>query len=510
MSLTNQTISNGIWQTCTIAFRTVTQLIAVAVFARVLDPVDFGHMAIANTVIGFIGIFTQMGISQALVQKENLNEKHVRVAFSLIILVAITSVSLLYYLAPITAQFFNNPDVTVAIRALSISFFLTNLGLVAEALLIRQLAFKKLLTATALAYSVGYLLVGIGLAVSGFGIWALISATLVTHLTESLLYIALQPHPKCFKFAKKELRELMQFGGGITLLSLFKYVGNNADYFIIGRMLGPAALGVYQQAFNLFLLFTRLVGDVLERVLFASASRIQQHQARMSRSYSRSIGLINLCLLPLSIIMIILTPEIIQIYLGEKWLDSILPAQILLVGLTFRSQSRISDAFIHAMGTVYRSAIRKGPFAVLVLFGSWFGLQWGIPGVATAITIVMIVDYLLVLELALRTTATSWEEHVDSLLPGIKLGALAFVVCQPCTILFRSLFDTHVYVLACSGLMSILLLLLFTVLFPATVGSRGIWFITMVLAYLPGHKWTDKYRTIWIERCNKWQNPKRA
>ncbi len=331
------------------------------------------------------------------------------------------------------------------------------------------------------------------------GCGRLVYGTLATKLVESAVLLILQPHPKRPIFQRKELGELIHYGGGVTLSALFKYVANNGDYFVIGRWLGSATLGIYQQAFNILVIFARYLGDVLERVLFATASIIQDEQARLTRAYALSLSLINLILLPLSTFMIILAPEIILVYLGGQWTEAIVPMQILLVGLTFRSQSRISDAFAHAVGEVYQPALRKAIFAVTIIVGSLIGQSWGIIGVSTAVTFAMILDCVLVVELGLRLTHTPRKEYVHNMLPGIYMGGLALLIGWLIASLFRTLFDGSFWILLMSVLVTGILLVSFIILTPAILGKSGLWFADAVVGMLPV-RWATKLRASWWGR----------
>jgi O-antigen/teichoic acid export membrane protein len=499
-SLTQKTLNSGAWQSATVFFQGTVQLVVIAVLARLLTPADFGLVAIANLVIGFAAFFTRFGLVKAIIQKKELTEIHIRVGFTAAFAMAFLIAAILFLLAPFVARFFDNADVTPIMRVLSFSFILSNLGTVSEALLTRELAFKKLFWVTIWTYTFGYALVGIGLAALGYGVWALVLAALATKFVHSVVLLIMQPHAKRPSFQRQELGELLNYGGGVTLSALFKYGANNGDYLIIGRWLGPVALGIYQQAFNILVIFARYLGEVLENVLFATASLIQDQQQRLSRAYSHSLSLINLLLLPITVLMIVLAPEIVLVYLGNQWLEAILPTQILLVGLTFRSQSRISDAFVHATGEVYKPAIRKAVFIVLVVLGSWVGQHWGIIGVAVAVTLAMIIDCFLVLDLGLRFTGLRARDYLLGMLPGAHMSGLVLLLCLPLTLWLRSMIDSPLVVLLITLFVTGSILFGLVLAAPAILGKNGVWFVNQALGMLPQRRWIVRYRTVWLSR----------
>lgn len=500
MSLSRQTLVNGAWQSASVAFQGITLLCATGVLARLLNPEDFGVVATANVVAGLAGMLTRFGFGQALVQRAELSDTHVRVAFTASLLTSWLTMGALVLVAPIFNQVFNNPNVGPVLVALSLSFPFTSLGVVAESLLARELAFKSMFWATLASYTLGYVVIGIGLALSGFGAWALVSASLASQLVRSLVLLGLRPHPKRLCLAWHECHELLRFGGGITLSALLKYVANNGDYFVVGRWLGTAALGVYQQAFNVMVLFARYLGDVLESVLFPAASRLQREPRALASAYLRVLALTNLCLLPTSIAMIVLAPEVVRVYLGPKWDAAVLPARILFVALTFRSQSRISDAFVNAVGSVYRAAARKAVFAATVVLGSWYGRHWGIAGVAVAVTLAMVLDCLLVLDLGVRVTRVTWSRYTANFLPGVLMGSVVLLVCAATAQLVRVFCTSPPLVLSASAVAVVLAVCTTAWLFPRMIGPAGLWLVKQSLCALQETDWIPWHTRAWRTR----------
>lgn len=483
MNLTKRTLSNGSWQFSLVSFRTIAQLVVIAILARLLTPEDFGLVAVANVAIGFIATFTRFGLGQAIVQRKDLTERHIRVSFTFALLSAVLFAGLLVISAPLISLIFRNQSVIPILRALSLSFVFVNLGIVAEFLLMRDLAFDRLFRATVVTFTFGYSLIGISFALMGLGAWALVGATLATDLVSSVALIRLRPHSKKLLLSKKEFKELVHFGGGITLANFANYLASASDYFIVGRWLGAASLGIYQQAFNVMLLPAKYLGDVLDRVLFASASLVQDKSESLAKGYRQSTSIVNLILMPISVVMIVLAPEIILTMFGSKWQEAILPLQILSIGVTFRTMGRISDAFIHAVGSVYSSALRKYIYASLVIVGSLICLPWGIVGVAIAVTLATLLNYMLIIKLGLSLTNIRWRDHLHDLLPGV---VLSIVVVLPTVITVSSLREVvslPLIILIISSLVSLGIATAFILIFPQTLGPSGTWFLKEMVVF---------------------------
>jgi len=118
------------------------------------------------------------------------------------------------------------------------------------------------------SYVFGYACIGITLAWLGYGVWALVGATLGQSFLNSVLLLILSPIPFSPCLARREMRELLFFGGGFTLAHFLNYSANQGDYFVVGRMMGPGALGVYSRAYQLMMMPAKYFGQVLTVVLF--------------------------------------------------------------------------------------------------------------------------------------------------------------------------------------------------------------------------------------------------
>src|SRR2546426_696852 len=148
------------------------QLVVLAVLARLVSPADFGVVSAALVVIGFSAIVSQLGLGPALVQRPDLEPRHVDTAFTASVLFGLALGGVLWAVAPAVAGFFRTPGVAPVMRALAWVFPLQGLGTTAESLARRDLQFRWLALLDAKAYGLGYGVVGVGLALPGWGVWA--------------------------------------------------------------------------------------------------------------------------------------------------------------------------------------------------------------------------------------------------------------------------------------------------------------------------------------------------
>jgi PST family polysaccharide transporter len=377
-------------------------------------------------------------VGPAIIQHRELTRNHTRVGFTIAVLLGVILVALLWVAAPLIAIFFKNTHVTPVLRGVGFDFLLGSFGVVSEGLLRRKLKFRKLMWINVAAYALGYSLVGVTMAFTGFGVWALVGATLSQSLLKSIMLLVVEPHSLKPSFARQELREIVHFGGGITLARLFNYAASNGDYFVVGRTMGATPLGLYTRAYRLMLLPSTYLGRALDSVLFPVMAKIQDQMARLSRTYLTGIALIGLTCAPLETIMIILAPEIVTVVLGPKWTDAIIPFQILAFGILPRVSYKIDNSLARATGNVYQRSLRDAVYAATVVLGAWAGLRWGLQGVATGVLIAVVLNDVMAIKMSLGIIHSSWLEYFKTQTPGLVLSAVVLAAGLPTRMLLHA------------------------------------------------------------------------
>jgi len=205
-NLTKKTFSGFAWQYTSFIAQALLQLIVLAVLARLLSPEDFGVLGLAMIFVGFAALFSQLGVGPALIQRSELTPVHIRVGFTLSVILSLVFTLLLVAISPLVARFVRNDQVTDVLLVVSLNFFFTGFGVVAESLLKRNLRFKSLMWASVWSYVFGYALTGIVLAYLGFGVWALVGATLGQSLLKSVLLLIFNPHSVLPSLARREMK----------------------------------------------------------------------------------------------------------------------------------------------------------------------------------------------------------------------------------------------------------------------------------------------------------------
>jgi O-antigen/teichoic acid export membrane protein len=426
-SLTHRTISSMAWTAWGSAATGGLKIVVLVVLTRLLSPADFGLVGAALVVIGFSLAFSQLGMGPALVQRPVLEPRHISTAFFASTGFGLLVAALVWLLAPQIAAFFRMDKLVPVVRVLAVLFPVVGVSSVAENLLQRDLRFRLLANTDVFAYSVGYGVVGFGTALLGFGPWALVSAQITQAVLRATVIIRAEPprlHPApswvCFK-------DLMGFGAGLSAARLGVILANQADNLVVGRWLGAVALGLYSRAYQLMSVPTALLGDVFDRVLFPTMSRVQDEPRRLTSAYLQGTAVVALVTLPAGLVAAVVAPELVAVAFGSRWQTLVAPFQVLALGMMFRTSYRMSDSLSRATGRVYSRAWRQALYAALVFLGAWAGQRQGITGVAVGVLGALFINYLLMAHLGLGVLQIPWLSFMRAQLPALWLAMMVGV-----------------------------------------------------------------------------------
>lgn len=415
------------WNAAAVAGTVLLQLAVLAVLARLLDPYHFGVVGAALVVVGFSEIFSKLGIGPAIVQVPKLTVEFENTAFGLALLLGIGAGVVVFIAAPWIASFFRMEELTAVVRVLAIGFPITALGILPEALLLREMAFRAKALITLTSVGVGYGALGIWLGLAGAGVWALVFAHLGKMTLRMILCWAVRRPSVGVRSTAAELRHILRFGSGMALARVGNYSAGKGDELVVGRWLGAAALGYYGRAYEFMMAPVKLIGQAADTVMFPILASIQDDLPRLRRVFRRCLSVIALVTLPVSVLIALLAPEFVRILLGPDWGETVLPLQILAMAILFRTSYKISDSLARAKAAVFRRAWRQWVYAAAVILGAGAGQWWGIAGVAAGVGIAVALNFFLMLTLSLQLIEGSWEDVVLAHRPGVWLAICALL-----------------------------------------------------------------------------------
>ncbi len=372
------------WQFLSTGLNTGLQMVTSIVLARLLMPKDFGIVAMATMVTGLAGVFSNLGLGQALVQRREVTDEHTRSAFWGTLVMGLLLCGLVILAAPWVGVYFHEPRMVPVLKLISLTFVLSPFAVVPRSLLQRDLDFRTPFFA-GLASSVAYGGAGITMALLGYGYWSLVGASLVSGFVSTVALCLLTRYTPPLIPTFRGIADLYGFGVGVTGVGLLTYLASQVDYFAIGRRLNAAALGLYTRAFTLVTMPVSTLAGVLYPVLFPAFSNLQSDLPRLRSAYGRVVTSITLIGYPMLALLGVCAPELIPVVLGEQWSGAVVPTQIMALMGWVMLIGNPAGAAIKAVGKVYLEWWIQVARIVILAPAVWFATQWGIVGVAWAV-----------------------------------------------------------------------------------------------------------------------------
>ena len=386
-NLTVATVNGVKWTMTATIVNSVLQVGYTGVMARLLSPAAFGLVALAGVILRFGVYFAKMGMERAIIQKPDLTERDVRAAFTSSALLGAFFAGLLVAGAPLAAGIVQQPEVVPVVRALALGIFFSGVNGTAMSLLHRAMRFRALAAFEMASFLISYLGLGLVLAWQGFGVWALVAATLGQGLIMTVLAYGAVRHTLRPLFSWEAYRPLLAYGSRMSAISFVEFVTQSLDTLLIGRLLGPAALGIYTRGGLLIGLPVYLLSSNIAKVVFPSFSQVQANRARLREVYLSSITLVAMLVTPVCAGAAVAAPEIVRVMLGEKWLAAVPILQVISITYVLSAVTMFAGVVCDATAALGRklllTLVSLAALAGLLYVGSRFGLvgvAWALVG----------------------------------------------------------------------------------------------------------------------------------
>ena len=287
-SLKNKTVKGLGWSALDNAARYGMQFMIGIVLARLLSPDDYG-------LLGLVGIFTVIctalingGFTTALIRKKDVSDDDYNTVFICNFGMSLLLYVVVFLCAPLIADFFSREELTPLVRVSSLGLIIGALGMVQQTRLTKRIDFKTQTKITLAASAVSGL-VGIGLALAGFGVWALVGQQLTSQIISTILLYIYNRWRPYLRFSKESFHELFGFGWKMMASILLDAVWKELYQVVVGKFYNPATLGQYTRAKHYAQLFSQNLTAVMERVTYPVLSSIQDDKERMVSAYRRMI-----------------------------------------------------------------------------------------------------------------------------------------------------------------------------------------------------------------------------
>ncbi len=448
-------ISSLIWKMMERIGTQGVQFVVQLILARLLLPEDYGILAITTIFISIANVFIQTGFTTSIVQKKEIDEEYTSSMFYLMLIIAIILYMVLFLISPIIASFYNEPRITPIIRILGISLIFGAITSVQNAILSRNMQFKKYFYSSILGIIFSGT-VGIILAYIGLGVWALVAQQLTNNLIIMIvLCLVVKWRPKLL-FSFKKIKELFKYGWKILAASLIDNIYNDIYGLIIGKIYDSKMLGYYNRGKQFPEVIVNNINGSISSVMLSALSNQQDNKEKLKNMVRRSIITSGFIIFPVVVGLAVIAEPLVKVLLTEKWTECVPFMQILCFTYAFYL---IDTANLQAIKAIGRSDV----YLKLEIIKKFFGFSILLISVPFGIKVMLLLQpvYAIISNLInaypnRKFLDYSIKEQYKDILPSIILSIIMGIIIYP----VKYIIHNSVMLLICQIIMGIIIYML--------------------------------------------------
>ncbi len=390
MSLKAKAIRGIKWTTASTVVTTVLQLLQLAILARFLDPSAFGLMALVMVIIGFSQAFLDMGISNAIIHKQEITHEQLSTLYWVNILAGLGLFGIISLLSPFIAEFYNEPELTALIIIVGLTFVIQPFGQQFIVLWQKEMRFAEIAKIDVVNKLVS-LVVSVYFAYHGHGVYALVYGTLagVVSQTIQFMVLGLKEHKPSFVFRVSEIKEFLSFGAYQMGDKTINYFNSQIDVILIGKLMGTEALGIYSVAKQLIMRPAQVINPIVTKVTFPTMAKVQNNTEQLKNIYLKTINYLSSINFPVYAFLAVFAHEIVMLLFGPKWIKAVVIVQILSIYGAVRSTGNPIGSLLLAKGKANWGFWWNLGLFFYMPVGIFISSKWGLSGVAWGLVIMM-------------------------------------------------------------------------------------------------------------------------
>lgn len=420
--IVDKSLGNIFWSYLSFFTTKALNLVAIVIIALYLSPAEFGLMAFALVIIGYLELLQGFGLGAYLISTREDVEEAAHAVFAFAIAASAALFAALWAGADALAGFFEQPALADVLRFLAFSLLIESVAQVHNSLLQRELKFRlKIMPEVGRGLVRG--LLSIYLAASGFGVWALVYGHIAGMLAWSAILMVVRPWRPHRAPRLAVLRSAVRYGSNMVGGSLCNAVPRTLDQVLIGKILGPAPLGLYALAQRMPQLALKTVGMEANKVIHPIMSQIQRDPEALRTYYYGLVRYLGLTIFPAGVMLAAIASPLIHVIYRPEWHGMIRTMELLSIAFAF-------GVLNHLPGTVYKAINRSDLFLQIALINLpfpivafWIAVPYGIEAVAVAqigLVFVLYAPHFVILRRAIGVEAL---RTAQSAAPGLACAA---------------------------------------------------------------------------------------
>ena len=395
--------------------------------ARLLDPSDYGIIAMTTLFITLSNVFVDSGFANALVRKNNCNETDNSTVFYFNIAIGFTVYALMWIASPFIAQFYNMPLLERVMRITALVIPLYSFSIVQQAILTKNIDFK---TQAKISVSASIIsgLTGFILAYNGAGLWCLVVQIVSAAFIRMVLLWGFMRWKPTQPFSKSSFKELFAFGSKLLLANMVVALSNNITTLIIGKKFSSSKLGFYNRAEQIGYFPVANLTAVLQRVTFPVFSKMQDDKVGLRNNYLKIVNITSLLSFFVLGLLFAVAEPLIELLLTSKWLPAADLLRIILFGMAWWPFFALNINILQVVGlSKYVLAIECAK-AMINLSAILLAAHWGIEAVCYALSTTAFANSFIYTYFTKKAINVSWFDQSKIMLPHVIASIVATFV----------------------------------------------------------------------------------
>jgi lipopolysaccharide exporter len=416
-----------------IVFQALSQILTFVksvVLARLLIPADFGLVGIAFLAIAFVDVFSNTGFFQALIQKKSNIKEYLNTTWSISIIRGLILTVLLFFAAPLIADFFKEPLAVNVIRVLALTILINEFTNVGVVYFIKELEYKKNYRLHLISDIISFI-TAVALAFILKDVWALVYSQLVNKIIYVALSYYYHPYRPSFSINFARAKELFRFGKYLTVSSMLSYFIQQGDKAVIGRLLDAASLGFYSVGYRFASFFSEPVNNIIISIAFPAYSKIQDDLVKVKDYYLKTIKFASLLSVPFFFGTLLLAEEFTVFVLGVKWIEAVPIIKILsalgIVSTLNALNNSISLSLGHPKTSTYGLIVQIIVFVFSVIPLTLF---YGLQGTASALVFSNVVYFFFTFSTLKSVLGIKYVEIGRLYIPSLLSSILMILIVE--------------------------------------------------------------------------------
>lgn len=402
-------------------------LIVSIILARLLEPETYGIIALVTIFTSIMNVFIDSGMGNALIQKKDADDLDFSTVFYFNIVVCLGLYTLMFVAAPLIAQFYNMPELTLIVRVLSLTLLISGTKNVQQAYISRNMMFKKFFFAT-LSGTIIAAIVGIVMAYKGYGVWALVAQQLVNvTIGTIILWFTVKWRPKLV-FSIQRLQGLFSYGWKLLVSNIINTVYGNIQQLLIGKMYSYNALAYYNQGKSYPEVIVNNVNVAIDSVLLPTMSKVQDDRSAVKAMTRRSIMVSTYILAPVMVGIAATSRQFVSVLLTDKWLPSVPFLVIFCITFIFYPIHTANLNAIKAMGRsdlYLKLEVAKKSIGIILLLST---MRFGVMAMALSLLVNSVFSQIINAWPNKKLLSYSYGEQLRDISPSLLLSLTMGIV----------------------------------------------------------------------------------